>query len=293
LNNLYTINFGVLEEGINIGKFNISTDKFTYLAMKFLRVIFIIILIYLIIKIGSTLIHKFMYRQRKSNSKFTLNEKRSMTLEAILKSILRYTVYFFGIVGILTEVFGPISLTFAGIGGVAIGFGAQSIIKDIINGFFILFEDQYAVGDYINIDDKGGIVESTELRVTKLRDFNGDLHIIPNGLISKVTNHSRGDMRILVEVDIPYDADIDRAIAIVNETCENFKLKNENLVEGPKVLGVSALKESSLTIKVMGKAKSMTQWDSEMELRKEIKLALVKGNIEAPYPKTKIMKGWK
>jgi moderate conductance mechanosensitive channel len=214
-----------------------------------------------------------------------------MTLEAILKSILRYTVYFFGIVGILTEVFGTISLTFAGIGGVAIGFGAQSLVKDIINGFFILFEDQYAVGDYINIDDKGGIVESIELRVTKIRDFNGDLHIIPNGLISKVTNHSRGDIRVLVEFDVPYDTEIDRVIRIVSEVCEKFKLKNNNMVEGPKVLGVSALKDSSITIKVMGKSKSMTQWDSEMELRREIKMALDREKIEAPYPKRKIVKG--
>ena len=291
LSNTFATNIAILEDGINIGKLYISIDKLTYIAIKFMRILFIIILIYLIINIGSTIIHKFMYRQRKSNSKFTLNEKRSMTLEAILKSVLRYTAYFFGIVGILTEVFGTISLTFAGIGGVAIGLGAQSIIKDIFNGFFILFEDQYAVGEYINIDDKGGIVESIELRVTKLRDFNGDLHIIPNGLITKVTNHSRGAMRILIEVDIPYDADTDRAIEIVNAACENFKLKNKNLVEGPKVLGVSALKESSLTIKVMGKTIAMTQWDTEMELRKEIKLALEKGNIEAPYPKRKIMKG--
>jgi moderate conductance mechanosensitive channel len=277
--------------GVGIGNFNISTEQLTYAAIKVVKIISMVILIYLSIRIGSAIIHKFMERQRKSNSKFTLNEKRSMTLEAILKSILRYTVYFFGIVGILTEVFGTISLTFAGIGGVAIGFGAQSLVKDIINGFFILFEDQYAVGDYINIDDKGGIVESIELRVTKIRDFNGDLHIIPNGLISKVTNHSRGDIRVLVEFDVPYDTEIDRVIRIVSEVCEKFKLKNNNMVEGPKVLGVSALKDSSITIKVMGKSKSMTQWDSEMELRREIKMALDREKIEAPYPKRKIVKG--
>jgi moderate conductance mechanosensitive channel len=291
LSSSFTMNFGFIKDGINIGGFDISTEKLTYVFVKFVNIIFLVILIYLSIKIGSSIIHKFMLRQRKSSSKFTLNEKRSRTLEAILKSILRYTVYFFGIVGIMTEIFGTISLTFAGIGGVAIGFGAQSIIKDIINGFFILFEDQYAVGDYINIDEKAGIVETIELRVTKLRDFNGDLHIIPNGLISKVTNHSRGDIRILVEVDVPYEADINKVIAIINETCDKFKLNNENVVEGPKVLGVSALKESGITIKVMGKAKPMTQWDSEMELRKEIKLALEREKIEVPYPKRMIVGG--
>jgi small conductance mechanosensitive channel len=214
-----------------------------------------------------------------------------MTLEAILKSILRYSVYFFGIVGILTQMFGAISLTFAGIGGVAIAFGAQSLVKDIINGFFILFEDQFAVGDHINIDDKGGIVESIELRITKIRDFNGDLHIIPNGLITKVTNHSRGDIRVAVDIDIPYEEDMDKVIGIVSAVCERFKAENENMVEGPKVLGVSALKESSLTIKVAGKAKPMTQWDAEMSLRREIKKALNEEKIEVPYPKRKIIKG--
>lgn len=291
MNNFFTLKFDLTKGGIEIGNFNISTEQLTYAAIKAVKIISIIILIYLTIKIGSSIIHKFMARQRKSNSKFTLNEKRSMTLEAILKSILRYTVYFFGIVGILTEVFGTISLTFAGIGGVAIGFGAQSLVKDIINGFFILFEDQYAVGDYIHIDEKSGIVESIELRVTKLRDFNGDIHIIPNGLISKITNHSRGDIRVLVEVDVPYDSDIDKVTGIISEVCNKFKANNENMVDGPKVMGISALKESSITIKVMGKAKPMTQWDSEMELRREIKMALDREKIEAPYPKRMIVKG--
>lgn len=291
MNNFFTLHFDLTKGGIGIGNFNISTEQLTFAIIKVVKIISIVILIYLAIKIGSTIIHKFMARQRKSNSKFTLNEKRSMTLEAILKSILRYSVYFFGIVGILTQVFGTISLTFAGIGGVAIGFGAQSLVKDIINGFFILFEDQYAVGDYINIDDKGGIVESIELRVTKIRDFNGDIHIIPNGLITKITNHSRGDIRVLVEVDVPYDTNIDKVIGIISEVCEKYKSKNENMVDGPKVLGVSALKESSITIKVMGKAKPMTQWDSEMEIRREIKMALDREKIEAPYPKRMVVKG--
>lgn len=291
MKNFFTLKFDFSKGGIEIGNFNISTEQLTYAVIKFVKIISIVILIYLAIKIGSTIIHKFMARQRKSNSKFTLNEKRSMTLEAILKSILRYTVYFFGIVGILTEVFGTISLTFAGIGGVAIGFGAQSLIKDIINGFFILFEDQYAVGDYINIDEQSGIVESIELRVTKLRDFNGDLHIIPNGMIAKITNHSRGNIRVLVEVDVPYDTDIDKVIDVIGEVCDKFKLKNTNMVDGPKVLGVSALKESSITLKVMGKAKPMTQWECEMALRREIKMALDREKIEAPYPKRKIVRG--
>lgn len=283
-------NFDINSGGIKVGNIHITAEQLTYGLFKVIAILFIVVLMYLAIKIGSNMIHKFMKSQRKSNLKFTLDEKRSRTLEAVLKSVLRYAVYFFGVVGILTQIFSTISLTFAGIGGVAIGFGAQSLVKDIINGFFILFEGQYAVGDYINIDDKGGIVESIELRVTKLRDFNGDLHIIPNGLITKVTNHSTGNARVMLDVDIAYEEDVERAISVLTEVCQHLKDKTENIVEGPKVLGVSALKESGVTLRIIGKAKAMTQGECEMILRKEVKKALDEAKVEIPYPKRVIMK---
>lgn len=195
-----------------------------------------------------------------------------------------------GIIGIIQIIFGNIGLTFAGIGGVAVGFGAKDIIKDVINGFFILFEDQFGIGDYIDIEGMSGIVESVELRVTKIRGFNGDLHIIPNSLISKVTNHSRGSSRIMVEVDIAYEENIDNAIEVINKTCRKFKDENDYVVDGPRVLGVSALKDSSVTIKVIGKVKPLMQCDGEMKLRKEIKNSLDDAHIEIPYPKMKIIK---
>lgn len=158
----------------------------------------------------------------------------------------------------------------------AIGLGAQSLIKDVINGFFILLEDQYSVSDYVTIDDKSGIVESIELRLTKIRDFNGDLHLIPNGSISRVTNHSRGNMRIMLDIDIAYDKNVDLVQQIIDQVCVSFKEQNPNMVEGPKVLGVSALKEDCMTLRVVGKSKPMTQWDCEMKLREDIRSALKK-----------------
>lgn len=225
MKDLFNFKFDLNSGGINIGNIHISAEQISNGVFKIIKILLILISMYLAVKIGSSIIHKFMESQRKSNLKFTLDEKRSKTLEAILKSVLRYTIYFIGIIAIISQIFGNIVLTFAGIGGVAVGFGAQSLIKDIINGFFILFEEQYSVGDYVHIDDKSGIVESIELRVTKLRDFSGDVHIIPNGLISKVTNHSIGYQRFLVEIDIAYEEDIDKAIEVLNNMCENFKEK--------------------------------------------------------------------
>ncbi len=114
-------------------------------------------------------------------------------------------------------------LATAGIGGLAIGFGAQSLVKDIITGFFILLEDQYSVGDYIQTGSYDGVVEELGLRVTKLRAFSGELHIIPNSNIQIVTNKTRGAMRALVKVSIAYEEDIDKAIKVLQQTCDEIK----------------------------------------------------------------------
>lgn len=281
-----------LDKGVvQIGNFIIGKEDIYGLVIVMAKIIIALITMYLVIKIGDKIINRYVSKQK--NFKFSLDDKKAKTVGAILKSILRYSVYFFGIFSIIATIspkIGMTSLTFAGIGGVAVGFGAQSLIKDIINGFFILFEDQFAVGDYINIDDKGGIVESLELRVTKIRDFNGDLHIIPNGLITKVTNHSRGNIRIMVEVDIAYDEDLDNAIEVISNLCKKFKDENECVTEGPSVLGVSAFREGGISIKIAGKTKPMMQWDTEMKLRKEIREALKNANISINYPKVRIVK---
>lgn len=284
VNNLNTFflaetNFDLNKGYIGIGNFIIKNEQIIDGAFTLLKIVLVLVVMYLVIKIGSSIIDKAVHRQK--NLKFSLDIKKAKTLGQLLKSILRYTVYFFGIIEILSMLglFGTISLTFAGIGGVAIGFGAQSLIKDVINGFFILLEDQYSVSDYVTIDDKSGIVESIELRLTKIRDFNGDLHLIPNGSISRVTNHSRGNMRVTLDIDIAYDKNIDLVQQIIDQVCISFKEQNPNMVEGPKVLGVSALKEDSMTLRVMGKSKPMAQWDCEMKLREEIRSALKREGI--------------
>lgn len=273
-NNFISVNF--LEENARL------------MLYKLLVILGIIIMMYLSIKIGSSVINKFVEKQ--NSLKFSLDIRKARTLGEVLKSILRYFVYPFGIVLIFTQCFGIISLTFAGIGGVAVGFGAQNLIKDIINGFFILFEDQFTVGDYIEIEGKSGIVESLELRVTKIRDFNGDMHIIPNGLITKVTNHSRGDMRMLVAIDVPHCEDMDKIIDILNEVCKRFKEESKDMTDGPTVWGITDLKENFYTIKIGGKAKSMTQWKNENKLRMDIKKSLDKAGIRLAYSKIEIVK---
>ncbi|WIV12529.1 mechanosensitive ion channel family protein [Proteiniborus sp. MB09-C3] len=252
---------------------------------KLLRAIIIFILMKIVIKFSYSLIDRFF--TKRHNSRFKIEERKSNTLAVILKSVSKYLFYFIGIVSILKEFGLPIEsiLATAGIGGLAIGFGAQSLVKDIITGFFILFEDQYSVGDYIKTGDFDGIVEEIGIRITKIRAFSGELHIVPNGNIQTVTNLSRGSMRSLVNVEITYEEDIDKALVILSELSKKLSQENDNIVEGPTVLGVTNLSQSGIQLTVVAKTKPMEQWAVEREIRKKIKEEFHKAGIEIPYPR--------
>lgn len=254
-----------------------------------------IIIILIAVKIVSYLISKIVdkFLKNRAELKFFTNNKRATTIGGILKNIIKYTLYFIGIIMIL-DVFNVNTTSIiatAGIGGLAIGFGAQSLVKDVITGFFILAEDQYAVGDYVKIDSYEGIVEEIGLRVTKLRDFSGDLHIIPNGMIQIVTNKSRGAMRALVKVSIAYEEDVDNAISVFKKVCEEIKNSNKDIVEGPDIIGVSDMDNVGVVITIVAKTKPMSQWAVEREIRKKALEALKKENIKIPYPKVIVFGG--
>jgi len=269
-------------------KYSNFEEKLYNFADSAIKVLVILVLMYLTVKIGNSLIRRII--EKHQTFKFSLSEKKSETFKMLLQSILRYAVYFVGIIAIVEVMFGTIGLTLAGIGGVAVGFGAQSLIKDVINGFFILFEDQYSVGDNVTIDGKGGTVESIGLRLTKIRDFNGDLHTIPNGAITKVTNHSRGNVRIQVDAEISYNTDIDKATDALNILCKKFCEENEDVVECPQVLGVSALKDTGVTLRIIGMTMPAAQVTLEMKLRREIMDTLIENGIEMPFQKAKLIK---
>ncbi|HSH34956.1 mechanosensitive ion channel family protein [Schnuerera sp.] len=256
---------------------------------KGLKIIIVFIVIKILIKVSYVIIDKAVDSRKRRL--FSIDEKKINTLTAVLKNIIKYIIYFIGTV-IILDMFNINTssiLATAGIGGLAIGFGAQSLVKDVITGFFILFEDQFSVGDYITIDSYEGIVEELGVRVTKLRDFSGELHIIPNGNINTVTNKTRGAMRALVNVSIAYEEDIDKAIKVLEEVCNKLKESNASIVEGPTILGVSDLGDSGVDITIIAKTKPMDQWSVERALRKNIKEAFDKENIEIPYQKMVII----
>lgn len=286
----YLVHLSLDKTELEIGKVIISLEDFEVVFNKGIKIISIVIIMYLSIKIGKYLIKKAVDKQVKSNAALSLDPQRAKTLGGVMKSILKYSVYFLGITSILSVLFGGISFIFASIGGVALGLGSQSLIKDFINGFFILFEDQFGIGDYVTIGNFSGIVQTIGIRTTIIKDFTGDIHSIPNGMISEVTNHSRGNTRFIVDVDIAYEEDIDNAINAIKECCDKFQKEHEDFINEPiEVSGVSALAASSVTIRTVGRTKPLTQWKMENELRKAIKITLDENGIEIPYPKTQLI----
>jgi small conductance mechanosensitive channel len=213
--------------------------------------------------------------------------RRAQTLQILLRSVITYLVFFMACMMVL-QVFNVNTsaiLASAGILGLAVGFGAQNLVKDIISGFFILFEDQFSVGDFVQIDTVTGTVEEIGLRTCKIRQWTGQLSIIPNGGITRVTNYNRGPMLAQVTVGIAYEEDIDRTIKVLQEECEAAKGEIEALIDIPQVQGVTELALTSVNIRVVATTQPGEHWAVERELRKRFKYALDRAGIEIPYPK--------
>lgn len=239
---------------------------------------------YFIIKIANSAINKIIVNQ-EADRPHLFDDRKAKTLSSLLQSVVRYVIYAFAIIAVLRQLGIDTTglLAGAGLAGLAIGFGAQSLVRDIINGFFILFEDHFAVGDYVTIGDVSGIVEAVGLRVTRVRSFGGELHILPNGQVEKVVNHMGSAMRVLFSVLVGYGADIDRVINVLNQDFENAKQEIPDIVEGPTVLGVKELGESGVELLILARTKPMQQWNVERILKKRVKDVFDREGIVIPY----------
>lgn len=250
------------------------------------RVLIIAVIARLLLGVG----HRFIRRCSQKIASEESKAHKAQTLTPLLKQIWRYLVLFLAALLILDQFnikLTPILAT-AGVAGVAIGFGAQRLVRDLITGFFLLLEDQYSVGNYITVGKFSGVVEELGLRVTRLRDFNGDLHIIPNGNIDNVTNHSRGKSRAWVDVGIPYEEDLDRVIAIMEELMAELAKELPGIREGPKVLGVVELNQSQVIIRIQALTEPLQHWCAEREIRRAVKNRLHREGVSWPYPRNVI-----
>ena len=272
------------ELGLGFLAKNAALNGAMNLGVKALQIVFTLFLCWLMIRLSHKLINKVLEAQVQ-RKKLAMSERKASTLSTVAGSILKYVVYFIGLVSILKQLGVPTEslLVIASAGSVAIGLGAQGIAGDMMEGFFILFEDHYAVGDVVTIQGITGTVESVTLRSTKLRDAMGAVHIIPNGSIGTVTNNCREFINAVVEVGIAYGESIDRAIAVLND--EMAKTTDiEDILETPTVAGVSSLGDSAVNLKIVAKCKVKTAAGVSAELRRRIKNRFDAEGIEIPFP---------
>lgn len=247
-----------------------------------LKIIVLLIAFAIIKPIGKKAIEASINR---ISTQRNLSEGRNQTLQKLSVNIFSYVLLFILIMMLLSVVnieIGPL-LAGAGIVGLAIGFGAQGIVSDVVTGFFLLIERQIEVDDYVTAGGYDGVVEEVGIRTTKIRSFDGTLNFVPNRNIIGVANHSRGNMRALVDIGIGYDENIDQAMDVLQKVADDFA-EDERFVEGPNVLGVQSLGSSDVVIRILGKTENMQQWAVERDLRKAMKEALDAADIEIPFP---------
>ncbi|MBN1416185.1 MAG: mechanosensitive ion channel family protein [Bacteroidales bacterium] len=215
--------------------------------------------------------------------------KRENTLIRIFNGALTIVITTIAVLMILQEgglEIGPI-LAGAGIVGLAVGFGGQYLIRDIISGLFIILENQYRMGDVINIDGIGGLVEDISLRMTTLRDLDGTVHHIPHGEIKKVSNLSKKFARVNMNIGISYSSNLEHVIEVINKTgneLANDPLFKDAIIKPPCFLRVEEFADSAVVVKILGDTRPLKQWEVSGELRKRLKIAFDREGIEIPFP---------
>ncbi len=220
--------------------------------------------------------------------------QRAKTLSGVLVGVWGVVVFAVAMFMVLAELNIDIAplIASAGVIGIALGFGAQSIIKDVLNGLFILLEDQFNDGDVIKVAGVAGLVEELNLRRTVLRDLDGIVHIIPNGQILTVSNYTHEWARVNLNVPVAYNTNLDEAIAVINRVGRDLAADPDfspMIISAPQVLRVDKFADSGIEIKILGDTRPMQHWVIAGELRRRLKKAFDEAGIEIPYPHTKFM----
>lgn len=263
-----------------------GADLWIWIGKTIFRIVVIVVLSFAVKFAGNKVIDAIFTEKKHIPIQLTTN-RREQTLKNLLKNVLSYIIAFIAIMMILDLFNVPIKTMLAGAGvvGLAIGFGAQSLVKDIISGFFIIFEDQFSVGDYITASGAEGTVEVIGLRTTKIMSWTGEQFVIPNGNIEQVTNYSVHNGLAVVDINLPYESDIIQVEKMITEIIEAAPEKYDMFVGKPTIHGVQLLELSNYVIRVIAETQPVFQWAGARALRKEIKDQLYTNGIEIPSPR--------
>ncbi|UDK98982.1 mechanosensitive ion channel family protein [Lysinibacillus sphaericus] len=251
----------------------------------------ILIASWLAVRLGKKFIKKaFLIRMR---SPLNHSERRQRTIARLLQSVISYVVYFSAIIAILSSLNIKVAglLAGAGIVGLAIGFGAQSLVKDVITGFFIIFEDQFGVGDYIKINAAEGTVVEIGLRTTKINGATGEQFIIPNGAIGEVINYSINNSKIFIDLQMTTDANFEKAEGLIKKYLETLPDKHKELVAVPTFLGVQNVKGTEVTIRIAAETLPQQQYGVARTIRRDVTQLFEEHDIPMAYPKMMLYGG--
>lgn len=268
-----------------------------------LQIIIVVVVALVAIRLLRRLIRRLIARSKERTTGIDFGDdyrpstrkgQRLDALGAVGYSVVGVVVWLIALLTILGSTFGinisPL-LAGAGILGLAIGFGAQDLVKDMLSGVFMLVEDQYGVGDIVDVGEATGVVEGISLRTTRLRDVTGTLWHVPNGEIRRVGNMSQEWSRALLDIGVAYGSDVDQASQVIKGVADEMYEEDTYrglFLEAPEIWGVEALSADSIVIRLVIKTKPGEQWAISRELRRRIKLALDEAKIEIPFPQRTI-----
>lgn len=252
-----------------------DTNMWIHYAGIALQIIIVFILTRIAIKVLHNVIDRSLLN-RQSERKIRINKRRVNTVGELLKNVVSIVCNFILVLLILSQMgvnLGPV-LASAGVLGLAIGFGAQSLVKDIITGFFIILEDQFAVGDVVQSGTLKGTVEVIGLRTTKIVSFTGEVHIIPNGTITTVTNYSMANSRAVVDIPMKGEEQLGESMRMVKEAVQNLPERNSNVLMVPEVVGIQSMTTAEYVIRVVAECLPNTNHEVERLIKMDVKEAL-------------------
>jgi len=266
----------------------IKTEGLHWLVTDGVAILITVVIALIALRLAKTLSAKFsgLMQHGKDDAE---TQKRAATLSGVIRWVLRMTIIAVAglmILGKLGVQIGPV-IAAAGIVGLAVGFGAQNLVQDIISGFFILLEDQVRVGDVVSLNDKGGLVERITLRMIVLRDAAGNVHYVRNGQIHVITNMTKEYSRYVFDIGVAYREDVDEVINVVKQVDEELRRDpafEDDILEPIEILGLDNFDSSAVVIKARTKTKPIKQWRVGREFNRRLKRKFDELRIEIPFP---------
>jgi moderate conductance mechanosensitive channel len=271
-----------------------SEDLGRWAAETGVRIVALLVLAFVVVRILSSVIVRAEREMAAGSGLDALERrKRAQTLASVLRRGISALIWTVAVLMVLRELDVDITpvLTSAGIVGLAIGFGAQTLVRDVISGFFLIIEDQVRVGDVAIVNTVSGLVEQINLRTIVLRDVEGAVHVIPNGEIKTLSNRTKDYSYYVVSLGIDYDEDTDRVVEAVRAAAAELTadpLHGPNILEPIEVMGVDDFRESSVTMKFRIKTVPLKQWEVGRELRRRIKRVFDARGIRIPFPQMEV-----